>query len=48
MYAENDLAGAARYYQRALALDPTDLNVLGNSAVFLRTLGRLDEALALE
>ena len=48
MYAENDLAGAARYYQRALALDPTNLDVLGNAASFLQTLGRLDEALALK
>jgi tetratricopeptide (TPR) repeat protein len=46
--SENDPAGAARHFQRALALDPTDLNVLGNAAVFLLSLGRLDEALALE
>ena len=48
MNADNDLAGAARHYERALALDPTDLNVLRNAAVFLRALGRLDETLALE
>jgi TolB-like protein/class 3 adenylate cyclase/lipoprotein NlpI len=45
---DNDLAGAARHYQRALALDPTDLDVLRNAASFLRSLGRLDEALALD
>jgi TolB-like protein/Tfp pilus assembly protein PilF len=45
--ADNDLAGAARHYQRALALDPTDIRVLGNAATFLEGLGRLDEALAL-
>jgi adenylate cyclase len=45
--ADNDLAGAARHYQRALALDPTDVEVLRNTAGFLASLGRLDEALAL-
>jgi TolB-like protein/Flp pilus assembly protein TadD len=48
MDADNDPAGAARHYQRALALDPTDLSVLGNVASFLQSLGRLDEALALK
>src|SRR5437762_1305137 len=47
MYGDNDLAGAARHFQRALALDPTDLDVLRNAARFLQSLGRLDEALAL-
>jgi TolB-like protein/class 3 adenylate cyclase/Flp pilus assembly protein TadD len=42
-----DPAGAARHYQRALALDPTDLDVLRSAAYFLESLGRLDEALAL-
>jgi Tfp pilus assembly protein PilF len=46
--SENEPAGAARHFERALALDPTDLNVLGNAALFLLSLGRLDEALALE
>jgi tetratricopeptide (TPR) repeat protein len=45
--SENDPAGAARHYERALALDATDLGVLGNAATFLRSLGRLDEALVL-
>jgi len=48
MYGDNDLAGAARHYERALALDPADLSVLWSSAGFLRSLGRLDEALALQ
>src|SRR5512133_2613299 len=48
MFGDNDLAGAAQHFKRALALDPTDLNVLGNSAVLLTSLGRLDEALALD
>jgi adenylate cyclase len=48
MNGDNDLAGAAQHFKHALALDPADLNVLGNSATLLQSLGRLDEALALE
>jgi len=48
MDRDNDPTGAARHYQRALALDPTNASVLGNAAGFLKSLGRLDEALALE
>jgi TolB-like protein/Flp pilus assembly protein TadD len=48
MYGDNDLGGAARHYQRALTLDPTDLRVLANVAALLQSLGRVDEALALE
>jgi tetratricopeptide (TPR) repeat protein len=48
MNGDNDLAGAARHLARALALDPADLDVLSNSATLLASLGRLDEALALE
>jgi TolB-like protein/Flp pilus assembly protein TadD len=48
MFGDNDLAGAARHLQRALALDPADLDVLRNSAVLLANLDRLDEALALD
>lgn len=48
MYGDNDLAGAAKHFERALALDPTSLDVLTNAANLLRNLGRLDEALALE
>src|SRR5262249_7564965 len=47
MYGDNDLAGAARHFQRALALDPTDVRVLRNATTFLQNLGRVDEALAL-
>ena len=43
----NDFVSAAKHFERALALDPNDLNVLGNSATFLQSLGRLQEALAL-
>ena len=48
MAAENDLAGAARHLERAMALDPVDSGVLGNAAGLLLTLGRMDQALALE
>src|SRR5262249_884745 len=48
IYGDNDLAGAARHFQRALALDPTDLDVLRKAATLLESLGRMDEALALE
>ena len=48
MYGDNDLAGAATRFERALALDPSNLDVLANAANLLRNLGRLDEALALE
>jgi len=48
MYGDNDLAGAAQHLQRALALDPMDLDVLRNSATLLGSLSRLDEALALD
>src|SRR5262249_34504771 len=45
---DNDLVGAARHYQRCLAIDPTGFDMLRNAAVLLKSLGRLDEALALE
>src|SRR5436189_1579837 len=48
MYGDNDLAGAALHLERALAIDPADLDVLRSSAVLLNDLGRLDEALALD
>src|SRR5262249_26034118 len=47
MTFDNDLAGAARHYERALALDPADPNLLRSAGVLLRDLGRLDDALAL-
>src|SRR5438046_4484979 len=47
MNADNDLAAAARHYQRALALDPANLDVLRNTTALLNSLGRLNEALAL-
>jgi tetratricopeptide (TPR) repeat protein len=43
----NDFVSAAKHFERALTLDPNDINVLGNSATFLQSLGRLQEGLAL-
>ncbi|HEV8463696.1 MAG TPA: tetratricopeptide repeat protein [Pseudolabrys sp.] len=48
MYGDDDLAGAAQHFKHALALDPSDLDVLRSSAALLGSLGRLDEALALD
>jgi tetratricopeptide (TPR) repeat protein len=45
--SDNDLAAAAEHFKHALTLDPADLDVLRNSASLLASLGRLDEALAL-
>jgi len=43
-----DLAAAARNYQRALALSPTDTDIIGDAATLLQSLGRLEEAIALK
>jgi len=48
MNGDNNLAAAAQHYKRALALDPTDPGVLRNCATLVSSLGRLDEALALD
>ena len=45
---QSDLAAAAEHFQRALELDPADLFVLGNSSAVLKSLGRLDDAIALD
>ena len=45
---DGDLAAAARHLERALELDPTDLDILGNAAVLAEDLGRLKEAVALQ
>jgi TolB-like protein len=47
MTFDNDLAGAAKHFERALALEPTNLDILRNVASFLQNLGRMDDALAL-
>ena len=44
----DDLVAAAEHLQRALAVEPTDQNILSYAASLIRALGRLDEAIALE
>ena len=46
--ATGDLAAAANHFERALELDPAPPTVLGNSSMLLKSLGRLDEAIALD
>ena len=43
-----DLAEAARHYERALELEPTNLLVLGDTALLLKAMDRTDEAIAIE
>src|SRR5262249_14912056 len=47
MFVENDLAESARHFERALALDPADPEVLLSASVLLAHIGRLDESLAI-
>ena len=44
---DNDPAAAALHFERALALEPANPAILGNSATLASTLGRPDEAIAL-
>ncbi len=46
LYLDNDPESAAGHYQRALALDASDPNIIGNAADFLAIV-RLDQAIAL-
>jgi TolB-like protein/Tfp pilus assembly protein PilF len=48
MANDGDLAAAARYYQRALSLTPTDTDIIADAATLLQSLGRLQEAIALK
>ena len=47
MTYEDELAVAARHYERAMELEPTNLSVIRNSANLVMRLGRLNEAIAL-
>jgi len=44
---ERDSVAAARHYQRALALEPANTDIISNAANMARSLGRLDQAIAL-
>ena len=44
-YYEPDLAEAARYYQRALELAPTNAGIIGSAGILLHTLGRTRESI---
>jgi TolB-like protein/Flp pilus assembly protein TadD len=44
---DHDLAAAAQHLERAMELDPVDLDILGDVALLVGDLGRLDEAVAL-
>ncbi len=45
---QGDMSTAARQFEQALAIDPTDLNTLGGAALLFQTIGRLDQSLALD
>ena len=47
MTYDGDLAVAARHFEHALSLEPTNLVVLGNSSSLLAKLGRLDEQITI-
>ncbi len=44
---DRDLGAAAQHYRRALALEPGNVNIIGNAANMSRHLDRLDQAIAL-
>jgi TolB-like protein/Flp pilus assembly protein TadD len=45
---DRDLATASRYYEQALALAPTDTDIIGDAATLAQSLGRLDEAIRMK
>ncbi len=47
MHLDGDLEAAAKYFERALKLDPNNLATLRNAATFTYALGRLEDAIAL-
>jgi TolB-like protein/tetratricopeptide (TPR) repeat protein len=47
MSFDNNLAAAAKHFEHALALEPTNLDILRNAASLFQNLGRMDDALAL-
>lgn len=47
MVRDKNLAAAARHYERALELDPTNPDILSDVATMLQNLGRLEQAIQL-
>jgi len=47
MVSDGDLVVAAKYFERALELEPTNISLIRNSADLVRSLGRMDEAIML-
>ena len=47
LYYDRDLAAAARHYEYALSLEPTNLSIIAPASNVLLHLGRLDEAIAI-
>jgi TolB-like protein len=47
MEFDGDLPAAARHFQRALALEPANLDVLRSAALFMNWIGRQDDAIAI-
>ena len=45
---DGDLAAAARHYEHALALEPTNTDIIRGAALLAMSLGRLDLAIALD
>ncbi len=45
---DGDLAAAAGFVERALELAPGDPTLIGNAAILVQSLGRIDEAIALQ
>ncbi|MEK6254422.1 MAG: tetratricopeptide repeat protein [Gemmatimonadales bacterium] len=48
LLSNGDVAAAARHYEEAIRLAPTDTDILTEAVTMLRILGRLDEAIALQ
>jgi tetratricopeptide (TPR) repeat protein len=47
MIFDGDLAAAARHYERALTLEPSNTDIIGNAATLASNLGRLGTTIAL-
>jgi TolB-like protein/Tfp pilus assembly protein PilF len=44
---DRDFVAAARHYERALAMEPANTDIIGSAATMAASLGRLDQAIAL-